>query len=186
MEDSVTNDERLVPPMNLNSKDVEEKEEGCVSSEKEEDLGNEESGSGGVINNLISTLSPTIGKATEHESEGGDQGGLFSKMVSNFFHQSEGEEGVVETQEDKDKHKEEEIMNGEKIKRFKTENGSVVHNIVSHLPASIPDDAVPTADEATFLINSLVLWSVTPNGLAQWCLKIAVSCASRQIIQIVK
>ncbi|KAG4936926.1 hypothetical protein AAZX31_18G186600 [Glycine max] len=131
---------------------------------EEEDIGKEESG-GGLINNLVSTLitplSPGIGKATENESgadadedEGENEGGIISKMVSNFFHQSEGE-GVVEAEEDKEQ--EEEIMaGGEKIKRLKTENGGIIHNIFSHLPASIPDGAVPTADEATFLINSLV------------------------------
>ena len=108
---------------------------------EEEDIGKEESG-GGLINNLVSTLitplSPGIGKATENESgadadedEGENEGGIISKMVSNFFHQSEGE-GVVEAEED-------EIMaGGEKIKRLKTENGGIIHNIFSHLPASIP------------------------------------------------
>ncbi|TKY65780.1 hypothetical protein E2542_SST08642 [Spatholobus suberectus] len=152
MEDGGTDVEFLVPPLNLNSedgskRDAEKKEEGVVSTEKvekvkEEDLGKDEakdSVGGGLINNLISTLvtplSPSIGKVTEHESaadgDGGDrgkkaggvddggEGGLISKMVSNFFHQSEGE-GGVETEEDKE---EEEVMAGEKIKRLKTENG---------------------------------------------------------------
>lgn len=119
---------------------------------------------------MITPLSPSIGKTTEHESvddadDGSDQierekrgvgdggeGGLISKMVSNFFHQSEGHEGLVES---KDK-EEEELMAGGKIKRQKTEDGSIIRNIVSHLPDSIPDDVVPTADEATILINSLV------------------------------
>ncbi|KAG5010047.1 hypothetical protein AAZX31_07G145100 [Glycine max] len=137
---------------------------------KREDTTSESGGGGGLINNLVSTLiaplSPSIGKATEHESGADDDGekegvdgceeggGIIRKMVSNFFHQSEGE-GVVEAEEDKEE--EDEIMaGGEKIKRLKTETGGIIHNIVSHLPASIPDGAVPTADEATILINSLV------------------------------
>ncbi|XP_020206603.1 uncharacterized protein LOC109791690 isoform X2 [Cajanus cajan] len=155
MEDGGTNAKSLDPHLNSEDgskrEDVEEKEESGVE--------------GGLMNNLISTLSPTnIGKSNENESDGDDgerkrvdeggEGGFISKMVSNFFHQSEGE-GVVENEEDKE---EEEIKGGERIKRLKTENnGGIIHNIVSHLPAaSIPDGAVPTADEATFLINSLV------------------------------
>jgi len=30
------------------------------------------------------------------------------------------------------------IMAGEKVKRLKTENGGIIHNIASHLPASVP------------------------------------------------
>ncbi|KAK7339936.1 hypothetical protein VNO77_20623 [Canavalia gladiata] len=95
--------------------------------------------------------------------DNGGEGGLISNLVSNFFHQSR-DDGVVETEKEKEKEKEEEeeILVDEKIKRLKTENeangdgGGIIQNIVSHLPASIPDDAAPTADEATFLINSLV------------------------------
>ncbi|KAL2330688.1 hypothetical protein Fmac_018269 [Flemingia macrophylla] len=158
MEDDGRNAKSLEPQLNSEDgskrEDVEEKEENGVG--------------GGLVSNLISTfitpLSPTTtGKSTENESDhtddgekrevdDGRQGGLISKMVSNFLHQSEAE-GVVENEGDKEA---EEIMGGERIKRLKTENEGILHNIVSYLAASIPDDAVPTADEATFLINSLV------------------------------
>ncbi|GAU29763.1 hypothetical protein TSUD_161680 [Trifolium subterraneum] len=138
-------------------------------------------GGGGVISNFISNLmtplSPRTGKVTtedesgngvvEKEEEIGNNGGekgVISNLVSNFFHRNECEEGVVETE--KDKENDEEIKADEKIKRLKTDEneangdssggGGLIHDIVSHLPTSIPDDAAPTADEATFLINSLV------------------------------
>ncbi|PNX72058.1 hypothetical protein L195_g027947 [Trifolium pratense] len=140
------------------------------------------SGGGGVISNFISNfmtpLSPRTGKVTtedesgnevfEKEEEIGNNGGekgVISNLVSNFFHRNESEEGVVET-EKKEKEDDEEMKGGEKIKRLKTDQteanggssggGGLIHDIVSHLPTSIPDDAAPTADEATILINSLV------------------------------
>ncbi|XP_045795747.1 uncharacterized protein LOC123890228 isoform X2 [Trifolium pratense] len=137
------------------------------------------SGGGGVISNFISNfmtpLSPRTGKVTtedesgnevfEKEEEIGNNGGekgVISNLVSNFFHRNESEEGVVKT-ENKEKEDDEEIKGGEKIKRLKTDQteanggssggGGLIHDIVSHLPTSIP---APTADEATILINSLV------------------------------
>jgi len=145
MEDGLTNVESLVPPPNPNSEDgskrEEEKEEVEEGFEKvkEEDVGKDDKDGGGLINNLISfitPLSPSMGKPSQHESDddsGGDdggkegvdgcgkrEGGVISKMVSNFFHQGEGEG------ED-----EEEIMAGEKVKRLKTEDGGIIHNIAS-------------------------------------------------------
>ncbi|KAK7294742.1 hypothetical protein RJT34_17638 [Clitoria ternatea] len=124
MEDGVTDVQSLVPPLSPNEPKCEEKEQGLVSTEKEEDH------SGGLINNLISILTPTI-EGFKSEEENG------------------------ETEKEKEQ---EEIKVDDKIKRLKTEHdgGGIIHNIVSHLPTSIPDDAVPTADEATILINSLV------------------------------
>jgi len=144
MEDGLTNVESLVPPPNPNSEDgskrEEEKEEVEEGFEKvkEEDVGKDDKDGGG-LNNLISfitPLSPSMGKPSQHESDddsGGDdggkegvdgcgkrEGGVISKMVSNFFHQGEGEG------ED-----EEEIMAGEKVKRLKTEDGGIIHNIAS-------------------------------------------------------
>lgn len=146
----------------------EEKKEGFVPTEKvkQEDL-YDSGGGGGIINNLISNLitplSPRNGKAsTEHENRNGngnevferEEGtavennggeadkGVFSNLVSNFFHStpSEGEEGVVlETEK---KHNEVEVIIGDenKIKRQKTENGGggIIREIVSHLPPSLP------------------------------------------------
>ncbi|CAJ1807756.1 unnamed protein product [Sphenostylis stenocarpa] len=167
MEDGGTNDESLVE----GSKRVEEKVEEGVEKVKEEDVGKKDNDGGGLINNFISSfitpLSPSIGKSSQDEGaaaaaddddddgekergdgceEGG--GGVIRKMVSNFFHQSEGERRLES--------EEEENMAADKVKRLKTENGGIIHNIASHLSASVPDGAVPTADEATILINSLV------------------------------
>ncbi|AES79573.1 hypothetical protein MTR_7g069930 [Medicago truncatula] len=181
MEDGVIETPNMFPPMNQNSqdeskrKDAKEKE-GLVSTEKDEKMKQEEeeeakesSGGGGVISNLISTFitpsSPRNEKVTAQDESGnevlekkeevdqdGGEKGLISNLVSNFFHKRECE-GVVEKED-------EEIKVDEKIKRLKTENdanggnggGGFIHDIVSHLP----DDAAPTADEATILINSLV------------------------------
>ncbi|KAL9315280.1 hypothetical protein ACSQ67_016281 [Phaseolus vulgaris] len=175
MEDGGTNVKSLVPAPNLNSEDGSKREqeeevkvEEGVEKVKEEDVGKEDKDSGGIINNFISFItssSPRTGKPSQHGSDvvvdddddgekgGGDgcgerRGGVIRKMVSSFFHQSEGE-GVVESEE-------KETMAAEKVKRLKTENGGIIHDIASHLPASVPDGAVPTADEATLLINSLV------------------------------
>ena len=118
-----------------------------------------------LISTLVSPLSPRTGKATEHESGNGvfnskegaaddgvdhgerggvdnsGEGGLISNIVSNLFHQSGGEVVVENVKEKED----EEVMVDEKIKRVKTENGannggggSIIHDIVSHLPPSLP------------------------------------------------
>ncbi|XP_019460374.1 PREDICTED: uncharacterized protein LOC109360094 [Lupinus angustifolius] len=160
----------------VKDEDLDEKDigKGCVTSD-----------GGGIFNNFISSLvtpsSPRIDdEVIEHENgneegvvaaskgehgekrrvENSVEGGLISNFVSNFFHQSEGEKSEVENEKEKEKEEDDEVV--EKIKRMKTEKegnsggGSIIHNIVSHLPNSLPDDAVPTADEATFLINTLV------------------------------
>ncbi|BAT84044.1 hypothetical protein LR48_Vigan03g083100 [Vigna angularis] len=161
MEEGGTNVESLVPP-SLNSEDGSEREEEEVEKAKEDDVGKEEKDSGGIINNFIAFITPLSPKPSHNDEsvapaaaadDDGEKGGVIRKMVSSFFHHSEGEEGVVVREEEKD---EEETMADEKVKRFKTENGGIIHNIASRLPAPVPDDAVPTADEATFLINSLV------------------------------
>lgn len=119
-------------------------------------------GGGGVINNFISTLmtplSPRIEKFTTPQDGGGNgvfekevdlnggggRKGVINNLVSNLFHRSEkNEQGVVEKED-------EEIKADEKNKRLKTENevnggggsgsggGGFIHDIVSHLPTSIP------------------------------------------------
>lgn len=127
-------------------------------------------GGGGIINYLISTLITPMSprrteKATEHDESGngvfeseegtaerggrvdnnnGGEGGLISNLVSNFFHRSECEEGVVET--DQKEKEEEEIIDDGKTKRLKTENGAnnngggggIIRDVVSQLPASFP------------------------------------------------
>lgn len=146
MEDAVTE----VPSLNHNS------ENGSKGKEVEEKVKDKDTngGGGGVINNFISTLmtplSPRIEKPTtdggengvfekEVDENGGGRKGVISNLVSNIFHRSEkNEEGVVEKED-------EEIKADEKVKRLKTENesngdggGGFIHDIVSHLPTSIP------------------------------------------------
>ncbi|XP_058739766.1 uncharacterized protein LOC131611963 [Vicia villosa] len=175
MEDAVNE----VPSLNHNSEDDGSKGKALEEKVKDKDT-NGGGGGGGVINNFISTfmtpLSPRIEKLTtppqdgsenkvfekEVDENGGGRKGVISNLVSNIFHRSEkNEEGMVEKED-------EEIKVDEKVKRLKTENeanngggesgggGGFIHDIVSHLPTSIPDDAGPTADEAAILINSLV------------------------------
>jgi hypothetical protein len=124
------------------------------------------SGGGGVISNFISNfmtpLSPKTGKVTtedesgngvfekEKEEEIGNNGGekgVISNLVSNFFHRNESEEGVVKSKKDKEEEDDEEIIADGKIKRLKTDQneadgdnggGGLIHDIVSHLPTSIP------------------------------------------------
>ncbi|KAK7395071.1 hypothetical protein VNO78_15613 [Psophocarpus tetragonolobus] len=134
MEECGTNVESWVAP--LNSEEGSKREEDV--EEKEEKV--EDAGGGGLINNFISTLvtplSPSNEKATQHQSvDAGEGGGLVSKMVSNFFHQSE---GVVE------------IMPGEKSKRFKTQNGGIIHNIMARRvhPTSCPSNIEPTRERS--------------------------------------
>jgi hypothetical protein len=136
------------------------KEKGLDIDEAKDSSG----GGGGVISNFISNLmtplSPKTGKVTtedesgngvfekEKEEEIGNNGGekgVISNLVSNFFHRNESEEGVVKTE--KDKEDDEEIVADGKIKRLKTDQneanggnggGGLIHDIVSHLPTSIP------------------------------------------------
>ncbi|KAL5058217.1 hypothetical protein RYX36_029821 [Vicia faba] len=175
MEDSVTE----VPSPNHNSEDGYKRKD-LEEKEKDRDIndGGGGGGGGGVINNFISTLmtplSPRIGKSTTpqdggengvfekevDDNGGGGRKGVINNLVSNLFYRSEKNEESVAEKED------EEIKADEKVKRLKTENegngggggggGGFIHDIVSHLPTSIPDDAGPTADEAAILINSLV------------------------------
>ncbi|XP_028786375.1 uncharacterized protein LOC114742268 [Neltuma alba] len=79
---------------------------------------------------------------------GVEEGGILNNIISNLFHQNGDEQGKKMEDDDEEKNKQ--------LKTEEDTNGGVIENIVSHLPPSIPDDAVPTADEAAILINSLV------------------------------
>ncbi|KAI9116076.1 hypothetical protein K1719_013006 [Acacia pycnantha] len=165
MEDSVTEGQSMLPPLNLMAKEGREgeKESGFHSDQKaQEERGEEDKVGGGLLRNLISTMAtPLATKTGEAETEeptrdeipnkkedDEEGGGIFNNIISNLFPQNDDEQG----------HK---IVGDEKNKKVKTEaeinnGGGVIENIVSHFPPSIPDDAVPSADEATILINSLV------------------------------
>ncbi|KAH0737527.1 hypothetical protein KY290_036232 [Solanum tuberosum] len=134
--------------------DQELKEEG------QENVGEMSKGDkeGGVINNLISNLmSPRAGEpknkerndlfeAYDKEKSSGESnggGGIINNLISNIFHPTE---NSVENQE---------VQIGE-MKKTEEESGSVLDNIMSHLPTPLADDAVPATDEASILIHSIV------------------------------
>ncbi|KAL2546574.1 uncharacterized protein Fot_15807 [Forsythia ovata] len=134
-----------------------------VFSENEE-KGNveEQSSTGGLVNNFISNLispksSPRVMvdckekcddfgfKDESGEDLGGgggdDAGGIVKNLVASIFHQSEGGGG-----EEKDNEEE----------KVQEKGGGVIDSLVSHLPTPLADDAAPTTDEATMLIHSIV------------------------------
>lgn len=128
--------------------------------EVEENVGEERKGNeeGGVINNLISNLMSPIGagvqakvkerddlfEVKDEEKNGGDNtesGGIINNLISNIFHPVENQENnKIEVQ-------------GQLTEE---ESGSVLDNIISHLPTPLADDAVPATDEASILIHSIV------------------------------
>ncbi|KAH0638925.1 hypothetical protein KY285_035511 [Solanum tuberosum] len=131
-----------------------------LKEESQENVGEMSKGDkeGGVINNLISNLmSPRAGEPknkerndlfeaydkekSSDESNGG--GGIINNLISNIFHPTE---NSVENQE---------VQKGE-MKKTQEESGSVLDNIMSHLPTPLADDAVPATDEASILIHSIV------------------------------
>ncbi|KAH0635845.1 hypothetical protein AABB24_015620 [Solanum stoloniferum] len=131
-----------------------------LKEESQENVGEMSKGDkeGGVINNLISNLmSPRAGEPknkerndlfeaydkekSSDESNGG--GGIINNLISNIFHPTE---NSVENQE---------VQKGE-MKKTEEESGSVLDNIMSHLPTPLADDAVPATDEASILIHSIV------------------------------
>ncbi|KAJ7961179.1 Mitogen-activated protein kinase kinase kinase [Quillaja saponaria] len=202
MEDSVTESESLILPLNLSPKvglqegDDHEEQQGdrggerptgffnkilsnIVSKGEGEGDGKEEASEGvkdegkvggGLINNLISNevhhpLSPKAGEVTENgvsKSEevvgsGVNGGGIINNLICNLFHQSE-----YEGEENQKRNEGKEVTNGvvenEQGKKEEGESGGggIIDHIVSHLPTSFPDDAVPTTDEATILIHSII------------------------------
>ncbi|KAL5809037.1 hypothetical protein ACOSQ3_029728 [Xanthoceras sorbifolium] len=157
----------------------EEKRETTVVVEEGEDS---EKGRGGLLDNLIHNLvSPLSSKAAgdvevfeasenerskrtktekDHVDGGGGgsgNGGLIKNVISNLFHPNE-----TQAAADKEKKNEEEVVKNGKVKTEEEDSGGgggggIIDNIVSHLPASLLDDeAVPTSDEASILIHSII------------------------------
>ncbi|KAJ4970082.1 hypothetical protein NE237_003181 [Protea cynaroides] len=138
---------------------MEEVEEGGVREGKNN---TEEEKKGGFIDHLISTLPASLGgplspkssrQVDEEEEEakgeavesitanGGD--GIINNFISSFLNpRVEAGGGEAETTEAKEVKKE--------------EGGGLINNLVSHLPVSLPDDAVPAADEVAILIHSII------------------------------
>nr|POF10955.1 hypothetical protein CFP56_77419 [Quercus suber] len=154
MEDSVIETENLVHPMNLSPKGVsggeaeEEKEHdedrrGSFGEDKSEDK------RVGLISRYISNLvSPRSQKA-----------GKFTGQRVEDFEVENG--GSFKVEEDVGGGR-----NGGQLKQGKIEDedgggggggrGGIIDNLVSHLPASLTDNAAPTADEASMLIHSII------------------------------
>ncbi|TMW91197.1 hypothetical protein EJD97_014647 [Solanum chilense] len=114
---------------------------------------------GGVINNLISNLmSPRAGEPKNKErndlfeasdteksvDESNGSGGIINNLISNIFHPTN--ENSAENQE----------IEKVEMKKTEEESGSVLDNIMSHLPTPLAHDAVPATDEASILIHSIV------------------------------
>ncbi|KAK4359234.1 hypothetical protein RND71_021463 [Anisodus tanguticus] len=141
---------------------------GEISEESKGDHKGKEEG-GGLINHLISNLmSPRAGEprnkesndlfdvkdehkkediASKVEEKSGNEsggGGIINNLISNIFHPTENQENNSG-----------EEQKGE-VKKKEEESGSVLDNIVSHLPTPLADDAVPATDEASILIHSIV------------------------------
>ncbi|XP_059306912.1 uncharacterized protein LOC132058427 [Lycium ferocissimum] len=160
---------------NSRGQEVEEENQenvGEISEESKGEKGKEEGG--GIINHIISNLmSPRAGEArnkerndlfdvkdenkkedtaSKVEEKSGNEsggGGIINNLISNIFHPTE---SSVENQENNS------TGQGQKdeMKKTEEESGSVLDNIVSHLPTPLPDDAVPATDEASILIHSIV------------------------------
>ncbi|GMN20942.1 hypothetical protein TIFTF001_045408 [Ficus carica] len=122
-----------------------------------EDTEEEEKRSGGIIanliSNLVSPLSPKAGQVSSAQNgeEAGQNGQVssVSNLISNLFHHSaDGKQG--------DDLKKKKVDNEGKEKDEETGLVGIIDTIVSHFPTSIPDNAVPTTDEASLLIHSIV------------------------------
>ncbi|GMN40405.1 hypothetical protein TIFTF001_009628 [Ficus carica] len=133
------------------------KKKDLEATEEEEEEEEEEKRSGGIIanliSNLVSPLSPKAGQVSSAQNgeEAGQNGQVssVSNLISNLFHHSaDGKQG--------DDLKKKKVDNEGKEKDEETGLVGIIDNIVSHFPTSIPDDAVPTTDEASLLIHSIV------------------------------
>ncbi|KAF3973942.1 hypothetical protein ACB098_09G083900 [Castanea mollissima] len=96
------------------------------------------------ISNLVSPLSPKAGKFTGQRVEDFEAGnGGSSKVEEDVGGGRSGgqlKQGKIEEEEGEG--------GGGK--------GGIIDNLVSHLPASLTDNAAPTADEASILIHSII------------------------------
>ncbi|XP_024019185.1 uncharacterized protein LOC21391308 [Morus notabilis] len=131
---------------------------GMGSGEERED----EKKRGGVMSHLISNfVSPPSPKAAQNgevqngvfvsksEEDVGNHGGIMNNLISKLFNHSED----VKQGDDEGSSEKKKVDKGRKKEENEEESGD---NIVSHFPTSIPDDAVPTTDEAFILIHSIV------------------------------
>ncbi|KAL5550753.1 hypothetical protein UlMin_000929 [Ulmus minor] len=158
-EESSTGFVKKFLPKLVFGKESEEQEEGQEDDRTQKSIVNDdkvEEKRGGVITNLLSNLvSPRAGEVTKQrfetpdgdskEEDLGNRGGIVRKIVSNLFDHSRGEE--------REKREVEEGRKKPKIEEEQGRRGGIIDNLVSHLKS---DDAIPTSDEATILINSIV------------------------------
>lgn len=165
MEDIVIGGENLLRPENPSSVIAEIEEAEQADNHKKEDdneqkaavdKGKREEKGGGLLNhllsNLVSPLSPKAGEGTqpvningnegcgaeEHIESSPSSGGLIKNVISNFFHLPN------EAKHQNEKNNEEEtvkIVEKNQHEKQKTEEdgaASIIDNIVSHLPTSLP------------------------------------------------
>uniref|UniRef100_A0A7N0TXR8 Uncharacterized protein n=1 Tax=Kalanchoe fedtschenkoi TaxID=63787 RepID=A0A7N0TXR8_KALFE len=120
---------------------VEEQGDSCTSTAsnmqtgfEHEYEGNENASSGGgLLDGLISSLAPLVGdQSTDTKA---------STVKAELFGVENGEAMNFVDEED--------AGGG-------SGGGSIVDNIVSHLPLTLSDDALPATDEASILIHSIV------------------------------
>ncbi|GLT92761.1 hypothetical protein SLE2022_105830 [Rubroshorea leprosula] len=187
LEEAVPEAESLFPTVSQNTEvgadggESHEREEADVVKQDKDPVGegkDEETGGGlldRLMSNLVSPLSPKAGEINEVKSEenddrnkgyqpeeeasGGEGGGrLVTNIISNFFHQSEGE--IKENEEKKEEERVKDVAEeDEKLKAKEDSEEGLIDNIVSHLPISLPKAGAvaPTSDdEAAILIHSII------------------------------
>lgn len=76
-------------------------------------------------------------------------GGIFKGLISNSFHQDQGQGGGGEERKLKDVNQVAEQVKSER-------GGGLGESLVSSLPTPLSEDAAPTTDEASILIHSIV------------------------------
>lgn len=155
MEDGVmTESETLLLPVNFSARGgPKEDEENDHQQQRQlkRDEGEEQRPTrfiSNLINNIVSPLSPKVGvangaKVFETPSAVSD-GGAFNTDNGGGGGKGEDEAKIIEENEQSE------------AERAEDGGGSIIDNIVSHLPASLQENAVPATDEASILIHSIV------------------------------
>lgn len=129
------------------------------------------SGGGGLFNQLITNLvnspksnqqvEPDVFEAGSEKKNGGEGGGVINNLISNIFSSNGGGEEAVE----KDGGGGGEVVKkdgGGEVVEKDGENdgddggGNTIGNIVSQLPRTLSEDAVPATDEASILLHSII------------------------------
>ncbi|KAJ4823514.1 hypothetical protein Tsubulata_017891 [Turnera subulata] len=184
MEDGAIEAETLLHPMEEEHKESggDDKKESKVERGEVDD---DQSRSSGLISHILSNLVSPKGQAEEVEEKEGIHpveekreekgGGLLGHLISNLASpRSPRAGGAINGEQkvdvfssprsgktndgdaEKGKEKEEESVNVGEEKGKEEGGGGIIGTIVSNFPTSLPDDAVPTTDEASILIHAIV------------------------------